>query len=303
MRNLILNVHSFPGEVCQFRGHGARRLSLRKSPASHTVWSDPSSQARKLCEILIPNPQALVPASLCHSLFTRAAAAVSDNRGMRTLFSFGLFAAMVTVAPAVLAAQAPPAAAGASIAGAWTRNADLSDAPAERGQRGDDSGREGGDSRGRNGGGGGGRRGGGGGGGGFGGRGGRGGGMGRGGERPNPDEMARMREAMRDVTNPSDHLTIVQTDSMVLVTGADGRTTRMSADGKKIKDENTRVDRKTKWDAGRLVSEISGLGPGKMTQTFAGDPENRRLRITVVMENTRSKEPRTITQVYDADPR
>ena len=70
-----------------------------------------------------------------------------------------------------------------------------------------------------------------------------------------------MRDAMRDVTEPSERLTIVQTDSMVLITGADGRTTRLSADGKKIKDENTGVERKTKWDGGKLVSEISGLGP------------------------------------------
>ena len=89
----------------------------------------------------------------------------------------------------------------------------------------------------------------------------------------NPDEMARMRDAMRDVINPSDHLVITQTESMVVLTGADGRTTRLSPDGKKIKDENTKIERKTKWDGGKLVSEISGLGPGKMTQTFSVDPE------------------------------
>ena len=84
-----------------------------------------------------------------------------------------------------------------------------------------------------------------------------------------------------------------------LLTGADGRTTRLSPDGKKIKDENTKVERKTKWDGGKLVSEINGLGSGKMTQTFAVDPEGKQLRITVVMEGR--GQPRTITQVYDAD--
>lgn len=126
-----------------------------------------------------------------------------------------------------------------------------------------------------------------------------GGGMGRG----NPDEMIRMRDAMRDVTSPSDHLTITQSDSTIVVTGADGRTTRLAPDGKKIKDENTKVERKTKWDGGKLVSEIDGLGPGKMTQTFAVDPETKQLRITLVMTGGRSKEPRTMTQVYDADPK
>ena len=114
-----------------------------------------------------------------------------------------------------------------------------------------------------------------------------------------PEEVARLRDAMRDVMNPSDHLTIVQTDAMVLVTGADGRTTRLSADGKKIKDENTGVERKTKWDAGKLVSEINGLGRGKVTQTFSVDPDSHQLRIVVLMEGERSRQPRTITHVYD----
>ena len=112
-----------------------------------------------------------------------------------------------------------------------------------------------------------------------------------------------MRDAMRDITNPSDHLIITQTESMVVLTATDGRTTRLSPDGKKIKDENTKVERKTKWDGGKLVSEINGLGPGKMTQTFAIDPEGKQLRMTVVMEGGRSGQPRTVTQVYDLDAR
>ena len=214
-----------------------------------------------------------------------------------------MLAAAVAVLPGPLAVQAQALAPATSIAGAWTRNAELSDAPTGRGQQGDDSGRGRGDA---GDGGGGRRRGGGGGGGGFGGGGfGRGGGMGRGGGggRANPEDVARMRDAMRDITNLSDHLIITQTDSMVVLTGADGRTTRLSPDGKKIKDDNTKIERKTKWDGRTLVSEISGLGPGKMTQAFAVDPEAKQLRITVVMDGGRSGQPRTITQVYDADAR
>ncbi|HMB79530.1 MAG TPA: hypothetical protein VKI43_05665, partial [Vicinamibacterales bacterium] len=201
-----------------------------------------------------------------------------------------------------LAAQKSSPAPATSVAGGWTRNSDLSDTPGggARGQQGDDSGRgsSGGTGTGTGngggyGGGGGGRRRGGGG-------GGRGGGQNGGGAAPvNPEDAARMRDAMRDITNPSDHLVITQTESMVVLTGADGRTTRLSPDGKKIKDENTKVERKTKWDGGKLVSEINGLGSGKMTQTFAVDPEGKQLRITVVMEGR--GQPRTITQVYDAD--
>jgi hypothetical protein len=203
---------------------------------------------------------------------------------------------VVAVCAAVVLAQAPlppKPAAPAALDGVWTLNKDLSDKPtggdrAEQGDRGTRNGGYGGGGRG----------------GGYGGgRGGRmrGGGGGGGGNMPprNPEETARMRDAMRDVTDPSERLTIVQTDSMVLITGADGRTTRLSADGKKIKDENTGVERKTKWDGGKLVSEISGLGSGKMTQTFAVDPESHQLRVSVQMEGGRSREPRTITHIYD----
>ena len=118
-----------------------------------------------------------------------------------------------------------------------------------------------------------------------------------------PDAMARMRDAMHDIMTPAAHLTITQTDTMVIVTSEDGRTTRLSPDGSKIKDDSTKSERKTRWDGGKLVSEINGLGPGKMTQTFAVDPEGKQLRMTVVMEGGRSSQPRTITQVYDADPK
>jgi hypothetical protein len=224
---------------------------------------------------------------------------------MRTLLSTGILTAAVAVLSIPVAFQEKPSAAAPSLAGGWTRNADLSEAPAARGQQGDDAAPRG-DGGGGNGGGGR-RRGGGGGGfggGGFGRGGGGGGGRGAGGVAAmNPDEVGRMRDAMRDITNPSDHLVITQTESMVVLTAADGRTTRLSPDGKKIKDENTKVERKTKWDGGKLVSEINGLGPGKMTQTFAVDPEGKQLRMTVVMEGGRSGQPRTVTQVYDLDGR
>src|SRR5262249_29225043 len=208
---------------------------------------------------------------------------------------------MLTIALLVVALAPAPAIADApSIAGAWTMNKDLSDAP-----RANANGDQAGGDRGQ---GGGGHRGGYGGGRGYGG-GGRygGGGMGRGGggqPRMNPDEVARMREAMRDLVDPSDHLTITQTDSMIVITGAGGHTTRLSADGKKIKGENTGIERKTKWDGGKLVSEISGLGQGKATQTFTLDPETHRLSVVVQMEGGgRNQQPRTITHVYDADAR
>jgi hypothetical protein len=206
---------------------------------------------------------------------------------------------MLTLALLIVTLAPAPAADKPSIEGAWTLNKDQSDAASPR--RGDDAGADRGDGGARRGSGGGGR--------GYGGgRGGYGGGgMGRGGMRgaqANPEETARMRDAMRDLTDPSDHLTITQTDSIIVVTGADGRATRMSPDGKKIKDDNTGIERKTKWDGAKLVSEINGLGRGKATQTFTVDPETHQLRVVVQMEGRGGRggnQPRTITHVYDAD--
>jgi len=185
----------------------------------------------------------------------------------------------------------------ASLAGAWTLNNELSDQPVDRadgGDRGDATGRRGG--YGRGGGGGGGRR------GGFG-RGGGGGGFGGAAPTVDREAMARTRDAMRDIMTPPNHLIITQSESMIVLTGADGRTTRLSPDGKKVKDENTNIERKTKWDGSKLVVEITGLGPGKITQTYAIDPDHHQLRVTALMETRGNQSPRTMTHVYDADAR
>jgi hypothetical protein len=181
-----------------------------------------------------------------------------------------------------------------SLVGAWTLNKDASDQGSDRNRGDDDRGRRQGGGYGR--GGGFGRR---------GGYGGAGGGYGRGGggAAVDPEQMARMRDAMRDIMNPPDRMTITQTDTMVILTTRDGRTTRLSPDGQKVKDDNTKIERKTKWDGGKLVSEISGAGPGKITQSYAVDPEHHQLHLTVQTEAGRSGQARTMTYVYDADER
>jgi len=213
--------------------------------------------------------------------------------------SKSLFVTFVTVAAASLSvawAQTPPvktsASASSSIVGAWTLNKDLSDTGQGRtnsdGQSGDTG-------RPNNGGFGGGRRRGGFGGGGFG----RGGGGSGGGQQPqNTEEAQRMRSAMRDEMQAPDHMTIVQTDTTIIITTMDGRTTRLSTDGKKVKDESTGIERKTKWDAGKLVSEVSGLGPGKITETYSFDAELKQLRVALAIDGPRKT---SLTRVYDLD--
>jgi len=207
---------------------------------------------------------------------------------MRELVSAGMVVAVAALIASWLSLESR-AQARTSLTGAWTLNKELSDPPPDRGDQNADSGRR----RGGGGGGGFGR------GGGFGGRrmGGRGGGGG--GAPVDSEAMARMREAMRDITQPSEHLTITGTDKMVVITTAEGRTTRLATDGSKVKDDNTKIERKTKWDGDKLVSEISGIGRGKITQTYAVDPEHHQLRIMTSIERGEGGQARTITHVYD----
>jgi hypothetical protein len=197
-------------------------------------------------------------------------------------------ALVISTASRAPRAQTPPS---VSLEGAWTLNKDLSDKPlsgreGEQGRDGHQGGHRGG-----------GRGGGAGHGGGFGGTG-SGGGRAQGG---NQEDVQRLRNALRDELEAPEHLTIVESGSTIILTAGDGRTTRLSADGKKIKDESTSVDRRTKWEAGRLVSEVSGLGPGKIVEAYTLDSERRQLRVTLNIEGAQRKA--TVNRVYDADPR
>ena len=200
----------------------------------------------------------------------------------------GLSIGLLTQVPRVIAQSAPT-----SIVGVWTLNTELSDAPPGAPQPGD---REGRGRPGGPGGSGGGRRGGG---GGFGGGGGRGAdGGGRGG-RGNPEDMQRRRDAVRDIMSAPDRMTITRTESMVIVTTGDGRTTRLATDGSKVKDESNGIERKTHWDHDQLVTEISGLQGGKVTETYAIDPESHRLKVTVEVAGGRGRELAARHRVYD----
>ena len=216
---------------------------------------------------------------------------------MRVRALYGILTSTALVGIGLLAsgradAQSPTTDKTHGIVGAWTLNKDLSDQPQDRGQQGDDNSNGGRPDGGMRRGGGFGR---GGRGGGFGGGG---GGYGGGGAGMSPEDMQRMRDARREIMNAPDRITIAQTESLILVTNGDGRVTRLSPDGKKIKDESTKIERKTKWDGDKLVSEITGLGPSKITETYVADREHKQLRVTLQMD-TRGR-PMTVNRVYDA---
>ena len=183
-----------------------------------------------------------------------------------------------------------------ALVGAWTIDKSASDLGAagddangqngdgENGRRGDGSGFGGGRRRG-----------------GFGGGGfGRGGG-GLGGQPPQDQEARqRLRDALRQELQAPDHMTIVSSETTIIITTPDGHTTRLSTDGKKVKDESTGIERKTKWDAGKLVSEISGLGRGKITETYSVEPDSKQLHVKLEIDGPRKT---TQTRIYDLDSR
>lgn len=218
---------------------------------------------------------------------------VCDNRRMR-LQHFVVTVVTISAA-ALISLHADTPKPNDAIVGAWTLNKNASQlAPASgenaNGRDGDNGGRRG------DGFGGGRRRGG----GGFGG-----GGFGRGGggfnATPEQREAAeRMRDAMRQELQAPDHMTIVSSDTTIIITTPDGHTTRLATDGKKIKDESTGVERKTKWDAGKLVSEVTGLGRGKITETYSFDADARQLRVQLDIDGPRKTSQ---TRVYDLDPK
>ena len=213
---------------------------------------------------------------------------VCDNREMRIHY---FVVTVVTVAAAALVttyADTPKA--NDALIGAWTLNKDASQLTSPSGDNGD--GQNG--NTGRNGGFGGRRRGGGFGGGGFG----RGGGGGANGQPQDREAAQRMRDAMRQEMQAPDHMTIVSSDTTIIITTPDGHTTRLAPDGKKIKDESTGVERKTKWDAGKLVSEVTGLGRGKITETYSVDADSKQLHVKLDVDGPRKTSQ---TRVYDLD--
>jgi len=188
-----------------------------------------------------------------------------------------------------------------AIVGAWTLDKKLSDLADNRPHGGGGGGQHrggggGGGFPGGGGCGGGGHRGGGGGGSYHGG----GGGGSQGGHSADPDEAARLNQAWRDFVEAPDHMTIVQTESMMVITTRDGRTTRLSLDGKKIKDESTNIERKTKWESGKLVSEISGSA-GKATEIYEVNPTQHELLVVVRLEPSGDEATHLLHRLYTLD--
>ena len=108
-----------------------------------------------------------------------------------------------------------------------------------------------------------------------------------------------MRDAVRGLMEPPERLTIARTDSMVIITTVDGRTTRLAPDGSRITDQSTGIVARSRWDSGRLVTEVSGVPLGKVFTTYEVSPGTAQLVVTLRIDAGRSAQ-RIMRFVYDA---
>jgi hypothetical protein len=189
--------------------------------------------------------------------------------------------------------------------GAWKINQELTQRPERPDENGSGVSHRGG--------GGGGRTPGGGGGGGMGGMGGgrRGpGGMGGGGygggggqNHANTEEMAKVREAMRQAMLIPDGLTIVKAYNGFTITDNDGVSFTLTADGKSVKSEvgAVKVETKAKWEEAVLVVERKFDGGVKATDRYWVTDAPRQLVVASKVENSRMRADHAIAlqRVYD----
>jgi hypothetical protein len=109
-----------------------------------------------------------------------------------------------------------------------------------------------------------------------------------------------MRNVMDDIMRPADVLTVTQGDGEVTIAGDDGRTTRLFPDGRK--DANGKVERKSKWDGGRLVTEIhAGSGP-TVTEAWWLSPDGRQLQSSVLFQSRDGGRQVVINRLYQSAP-
>jgi hypothetical protein len=130
--------------------------------------------------------------------------------------------------------------------------------------------------------------------------GGRGGPMGGMGGGPPVADMEAMRAAMDDVLEPAAALTVTQGDPELIAVRDDGRVLRLYTDGRKAKERNGTVERKTRWDGSRLVSEVKLQDGRKLTEVWILAADGRELRSSVKLELGRGE--LVVDRVYDLAP-
>ncbi len=113
--------------------------------------------------------------------------------------------------------------------------------------------------------------------------------------------LRQVQDSLRGIIDTPVRLSIVQTESMVIVTGSNGYTMRLSPGTRGIKDESNGIEMKTRWDHDALVTEISGIASDKIIETYSVDVAHR-LHVVVKLPLTRRAQVPDIHRIYEAVP-
>jgi hypothetical protein len=128
------------------------------------------------------------------------------------------------------------------------------------------------------------------------------GGMGRG-ERAGADDPSA-REEMREALETARTLLIVEHPDRVTITNEKGAVRKLAVTpgDTKVKEDlggGRSVERRTRWDGRKLVTEAVYSGGTKVTETFEKVAEGLQLIVTTKVENKRMGRPLELKRVYD----
>jgi hypothetical protein len=101
----------------------------------------------------------------------------------------------------------------------------------------------------------------------------------------NQEQMLEMRAVLREMTDAPEILNVVAGVDAVSFTSNDGTVRKFTIDGKKEKIDigTAKIDATSKWDAGRLVQEIS-VGSLKLERTFQVTEEGHQMIVAVTVQ-------------------
>ncbi len=117
-----------------------------------------------------------------------------------------------------------------------------------------------------------------------------------------PAAVAPQQQQLTTLTTAPQRLTIVQNDAAIVITTDDGRTMRLAPTGKSIKEPNGRGERKTKWDSGKLVTEMTGPNGNTITERYWLEPATNQLHEQMTIPGGRGgAAPIILNRFYTTD--
>jgi hypothetical protein len=124
-------------------------------------------------------------------------------------------------------------------------------------------------------------------------------------DRSDVDELARVREAIREAMEPASRLTIVRKEDSLIVTGGDGRSRTIRTDGKKTKEETAyglKVETSARWEPPFLIVERRFDGGVRVTEQYSVLNEPRQLVIysTIETDGRKGDQALKTRRVFDA---